>query len=72
MSDLKVFIYKQNIYIFMTDCSIMANIMILEWVDILFSREPPDLRIKPEPPVSALADRFFTTEPPGKSHLTHE
>ena len=56
----------------MTDCSIMANIMILEWVAILFSRELPDLRIKPESPVSALADRFFTTEPPGKSHLTHE
>ena len=56
----------------MTDCSIMANIMILEWVAILFSRELPDLRIKPESLVSALADRFFTTEPSGKSHLTHE
>jgi len=31
----------------------------------------PDPGIKPESPVSpALADRFFTTEPPGKFSLT--
>ena len=37
---------------------------ILEWVTILFSGGLPDPGIEPVSP--ALANRFFTTEPPGK------
>ena len=37
---------------------------ILEWVAIPFSRRSSQLRIKLASPI--LADRFFTTEPPGK------
>ena len=37
---------------------------ILEWVAISFSRDLPGPGI--EPPSPALADRFNTTEPPGK------
>ena len=40
---------------------------ILEWVAISSSRGLPDPGIEPPSPVSsALADGFFTTEPPGK------
>ena len=39
---------------------------ILEWVEISFSRGSPRPGIKPGSPV--LADRFLTTEPPGKPY----
>ena len=40
---------------------------ILNWVAISYSRDLPDPRIEPMSPASpALADGFFTTEPPGK------
>ena len=38
---------------------------ILEWVAIPFSRDLPDPGI--EPASLAVAGRFFTTQPPGKS-----
>ena len=39
----------------------------LEWVAISFSRDLPNPRITPEPPLSpALTSGFFTTEPPGQ------
>jgi len=38
----------------------------MEWVDISYSRDIPDLGIKLMSP--ALAGRFFTTEPHGKDH----
>ena len=42
---------------------------ILEWVTISFSRGAPG--IKPKSPVSpASTGRFFTTEPPGKAHMS--
>ena len=37
---------------------------ILEWVAISFSRDLPNLGLKPTFP--ALVSKFFTTEPPGK------
>ena len=41
-----------------------------EWVAISFSRDLPDPGVKLMSPASlALAGRFFTTEPPGKSDL---
>ena len=54
-----------------TDCSPpglsvhgISQARILKWVAISFSRDLPDSGIEPGSP--ALADRFFTTEPPGK------
>ena len=44
---------------------------ILEWVAVYCSRDLPDSGIKPLSPASpALAGRFFTIEPPGKSYTT--
>ena len=40
----------------------MSQAIILEWVAIFSSRDLPDPGIKPVSP--ALADRFFTAEPP--------
>jgi hypothetical protein len=42
----------------------ISQTIILEWVAISFSGDLPDPEIKPKS--SALADRFFTTEPPRK------
>ena len=42
----------------------ISQARILEWVAISFSRGSPNPGI--EPTSSALAGRFFTTEPPGK------
>ena len=44
---------------------------ILEWVAISYCRDLPSSGVEPAYPVSpALADRFFTTVPPGKTlHL---
>ena len=45
-----------------------SRLRILEKVTISFSGDLPDPRIEPESPTSpALAGRFFTVEPPGKS-----
>ena len=42
----------------------------LEWLPIPPSGDLPDLGIQPmSPAASALADRFFTTEPPAKPHI---
>ena len=42
----------------------ISQARILKWVAISFSGDLPDPGI--EPASLALADRFFTTEPPGK------
>ena len=42
----------------------ISQARILEWIAISFSRDLPNLAM--EPTSSALADGFFTTEPPGK------
>ena len=47
----------------------ILQVRTLGWVAIPFSRGSSPPRIKPKSPVSpALAGRFFTAEPPGKSN----
>ena len=47
--------------------SLTAQARILEWVDISFSRDLPDPRIKPESLAAPAKGRLPTIAPPGKS-----
>ena len=52
-------------------CPWDSQARILEWAAISSSGDFPDLGIKPTSPVApALSGGFFTSEPPGKPHLT--
>ena len=53
--------------LFATPCPWNFSGRTLEWVAIAFSRDLPNPGIETVP--SALAGRFFTTEPPGKPHI---
>ena len=51
----------------------ISQARILEWVAVPFSRDLLDTGMETVSPESlALAGRFFTTEPPGKSKSSHE
>ena len=47
----------------------ISQVRILEWVAIPASGDLLDSGIEPKSP--ALVDRFFTTEPPGKSKVSN-
>ena len=48
----------------------ISQAIILEWVAISYTGDPPEPGIKPSSPAShELAGRFFTTAPPGKAQV---